>query len=385
LNINNTQNIIADKKTGGIPPMGYDTVTFSGINFVQGTKYVFQAWILDPIDEEPSDDISSKDSIFIDPDVEIALRKETTTGCLPIGFPVNQMDTVYNRSQNFDLFNIPIRVEVQNDNGGTEKTMYDTIPYIPKNSFVEHKFKDTYFVPKVSSGVYTVIANAVLACDYKTTNNENIPIQECADIHDIDVVEVLTPSGSDCDVRGDSVHIVARLINLDPYSPFSAVKIRAIISGGQDLQETIATIPASKQPFDYKFVAPYIVPIAANYTITVFVEGADVNTTNDTASAYRCTKYDGVVVFDKTSFALGQNVPNPAKENTRIDYRLPQDGEVIFTVYTITGQALFVEKRDAVSGKNDIVFNTENLANGIYYYSMEYKGERLVKKMTIRK
>ena len=137
----------------------------------------------------------------------------------------------------------------------------------------------------------------------------------------------------------------------------------------------------------HKFATPYEVPNAQNYTITVFVaDSKDVNHKNDTIRTDRCAKEgEGIPNFDRTNFALGQNIPNPAKENTRIAYSLPEDGQVVFTVYTITGQALFVEKREAVSGKNEIEFNTQNLANGVYYYAMEYKGERLVKKMTIRK
>jgi hypothetical protein len=90
----------------------------------------------------------------------------------------------------------------------------------------------------------------------------------------------------------------------------------------------------------------------------------------------------GTTISQNSVFTLGQNIPNPAKENTRIEYNISSDGEVIFTVYSITGQTLYVEKIDAYSGKNSINFNTVNLANGIYYYSLEYNGERLVKKMT---
>ena len=95
--------------------------------------------------------------------------------------------------------------------------------------------------------------------------------------------------------------------------------------------------------------------------------------------------YDKVANHNAANFSLGQNIPNPAKDNTRIAYRIPSDREVIFTVYSITGQTLYVEKKDSYAGKNDIVFSTSNLSNGIYYYSIEYGGERLVKKMTVWK
>jgi hypothetical protein len=30
-------------------------------------------------------------------------------------------------------------------------------------------------------------------------------------------------------------------------------------------------------------------------------------------------------------------------------------------------------------------FNTHNLSDGVYYYSMDYEGQRIVKKMSIQK
>jgi hypothetical protein len=105
---------------------------------------------------------------------------------------------------------------------------------------------------------------------------------------------------------------------------------------------------------------------------------------DDTLRAARNTN-NRIVDRTGSGFALGQNIPNPAKDNTRIEYSIPNDGQVIFTVYTIMGQTLHIENKEAYSGKNELEYNTINLSNGIYYYSMEYKGERLVKKMIIRK
>jgi hypothetical protein len=134
---------------------------------------------------------------------------------------------------------------------------------------------------------------------------------------------------------------------------------------------------------NYKFPTKDVVPTEDYYTIKVFIDSVDKYLSNDTVIEY-CYN-DGIIVLANARFILGQNIPNPAKDNTRIDYSIPTDGQVIFTVYTVTGQALHIEKRDSYSGDNHIEFNTINLASGVYYYSMEYKGERLVKKMTIRK
>ncbi|NLJ81505.1 MAG: T9SS type A sorting domain-containing protein, partial [Bacteroidales bacterium] len=68
-----------------------------------------------------------------------------------------------------------------------------------------------------------------------------------------------------------------------------------------------------------------------------------------------------------------------------IPFTLPHSGTVEFKVMSINGQVLHVETVSAVMGYNTIDFTTESLSNGIYYYSMEYKGQRIVKKMTIQK
>jgi hypothetical protein len=84
-------------------------------------------------------------------------------------------------------------------------------------------------------------------------------------------------------------------------------------------------------------------------------------------------------------FGLGQNVPNPANSITRIDYNIPESGEVIFYVQSASGQLLYSKTIEAASGKNSLEFNTNTLAAGIYFYSIEYKGQRLVKRMSVQK
>ncbi len=51
----------------------------------------------------------------------------------------------------------------------------------------------------------------------------------------------------------------------------------------------------------------------------------------------------------------------------------------------INNQILYKEEIEASSGTHYVEFNTAGLSNGIYYYSMEYQGQRIVKKMTIQK
>ncbi|MCX6232590.1 MAG: right-handed parallel beta-helix repeat-containing protein [Bacteroidetes bacterium] len=108
-------------------------------------------------------------------------------------------------------------------------------------------------------------------------------------------------------------------------------------------------------------------------------------TCSGNASTQNIIVYDGVDDIDAANFWLSQNVPNPTNGLTSIEYCLPTAGEVKFDIMNLFGQKLIssAEKHDA--GKHLINLNTNDLANGVYYYTIEFKGKRLVKKMVVNK
>jgi hypothetical protein len=105
---------------------------------------------------------------------------------------------------------------------------------------------------------------------------------------------------------------------------------------------------------------------------------------NDTIRIRRETNV-GIETLGTNAFTLGQNIPNPANSTTHIDYSIPESGEVIFYVQSASGQLLYSRTIEAISGKNSLEVNTNTLAAGIYFYSIEYKGQRLVKRMSVQK
>ncbi|MFA7402185.1 MAG: T9SS type A sorting domain-containing protein, partial [Bacteroidales bacterium] len=92
-----------------------------------------------------------------------------------------------------------------------------------------------------------------------------------------------------------------------------------------------------------------------------------------------------VVDYVPTNLSMGQNIPNPTSALTRIPYSIPQDGTIRFSVLTITGQVLYTREVPSLAGTHLLEFETQQFADGIYYYSMEYQGQRIVKKMTVQK
>ncbi len=103
-----------------------------------------------------------------------------------------------------------------------------------------------------------------------------------------------------------------------------------------------------------------------------------------------CKTYTGVLCIgidgpDPDGFLLMQNIPNPASYTTLIGYRIPAAGKVKFGVVNLIGQELHAEQMNMPAGTHQLEFDVSSLADGIYYYFVEYNGQRLTLKMVIRK
>ena len=85
-------------------------------------------------------------------------------------------------------------------------------------------------------------------------------------------------------------------------------------------------------------------------------------------------------------YALLGNYPNPFNPTTKINYSLPQDGEVLLKVFDTLGRDVATLVNGFVnSGKHDVVWDGTNYASGIYFYSITFNGKTLNKKMLLMK
>jgi hypothetical protein len=124
------------------------------------------------------------------------------------------------------------------------------------------------------------------------------------------------------------------------------------------------------------------IPVAGTATIGVKAVnecGISDATTLNVKSSVNINEKDAVI------WALGQNIPNPATATTLIPYSIPQEGKVVFNMMTISGQVLYTKHLQATAGSHLMEIDLNTLSVGIYYYSMEYQSQRIVKKMTIQK
>jgi hypothetical protein len=84
------------------------------------------------------------------------------------------------------------------------------------------------------------------------------------------------------------------------------------------------------------------------------------------------------------TFSLEQNYPNPFNPSTKISWQSPVSSWQTLKVYDILGNeiaTLVDEYRPA--GKNEVEFNAENLASGVYIYRIHTEAFTDTKKMVL--
>ncbi|QQS37526.1 MAG: T9SS type A sorting domain-containing protein [Ignavibacteriales bacterium] len=100
--------------------------------------------------------------------------------------------------------------------------------------------------------------------------------------------------------------------------------------------------------------------------------------------------YSKVITVESAStvdaFELDQNFPNPFNPTTKILVNMSMKTQASLNIYNANGE--FIKNLfDGIleEGRHEFVFNAENLASGIYYYSLESSGKRITKKMLLLK
>ena len=123
------------------------------------------------------------------------------------------------------------------------------------------------------------------------------------------------------------------------------------------------------------------------FMVRAFVEGYghEADYSNDTLQCvFSCQKSDAVTSFFRENWQLGQNTPNPAVERTLVPITLPEAGMVRLQLYSVTGMLLYRQECELYAGENLIPLELGGYAAGVYFYSVEYKGERKVIKMNVK-
>lgn len=123
----------------------------------------------------------------------------------------------------------------------------------------------------------------------------------------------------------------------------------------------------------------------------IFVTGLSKNTTNTTYEATTIKYNQPIGILTNTSelpsrFKLYQNYPNPFNSTTIINYEIPVKSFAQLNIYNILGQKIktLIEK-ELQPSYYTIIFNSESMTSGIYFYKMSAGDITYTKKMIILK
>jgi hypothetical protein len=375
-----------------------DTITVkTGFDFAKGT-YTFKAYFSTLLDVNMQNDTFVSQPVTINPVLSVSVHPESSpANCLTGEWAVNPTVNLYNTG-NMDLSDIDIILQV--DTGESNPTVYALFKERYTNTVLAgdtaiYMFGNAYTVPW--NARYYVRATAYLGCDSVLVNNTNM-ITECVDVTDLRIISIDNPFEAN-DTVGNSIQVTATLNNRSDYDVFPNARITVVVENA--LREQIESFTETQTvgllvTTSHTFTASYTVPDDSVYYLTVFVDSYDNYSDNDTITIRRETvkrsqdpeppeppiSIKGIDGAER--FTLSQNVPNPANNSTRIDYSIPEAGEVIFHLHSVSGQLLYSKTVEAPSGKQSLELNTSVFSAGIYFYSVEYKGQWLVKRMIIQ-
>jgi hypothetical protein len=365
-----------------IEGLSSDTIPIGTIDIASGTNTVIRAYLTSPVDGSPANDTATFE---IDMRPALSVEVNSLTGgsaCFKIGSSVQQ-DIVLHNTGNVDIPKIELVLRID----GVIQVK-ETIPTgLAAYTDTSYTFVTPYTVP--TDGWYQVQVTAYMGCDSIQANGSHAT-DECADLHDVTILSLDNPPSDQIDDAGSTESITVSVRNTDNHNSFVNVIITAVIEdeNGQSLNTFSGVIPEINilETKSFTFSEKYVVPNSSTYSIRIYLANDDSYPENDTLFALRQTNFGeiGISSREANAFILGQNIPNPVNSSsTHIDYTVPEAGEVMFYVHSVSGQLLYSKTIEAASGKQSLELNTNAFAAGIYFYSIEYKGQRLVKRMMI--
>ncbi|MCE1165308.1 MAG: T9SS type A sorting domain-containing protein [Bacteroidetes bacterium] len=96
----------------------------------------------------------------------------------------------------------------------------------------------------------------------------------------------------------------------------------------------------------------------------------------------------GIGNFGKNvkGFSLEQNYPNPFNASTKIIYSINKGGDVILSVYDVSGRIVLRRLAShTYAGRNEFILNMENFSSGVYFYTLSSGNEHVTKRMLLVK
>jgi hypothetical protein len=362
-----------------------DTLLVTGLSTIPTGNYNIKAYFNAPVDNLPANDTADYlVNLLSDFSINAVALTGGQTNCAAIGFKHNQ-EVIITNEGNMPLEDVVLKMTVTSG-GQTLLVTADTVrSMLSPGASETHTFANAFTIPDNSN--YSIAINAYLACDPSLVNKQ-VFLTECVSMEDIGVIALVTPVAGVQDTVGKEIQLSATLRNYYYDIWYDVVFVADVYTS----TGTVKTFRKESIELDFSsdstfiFNGTYTVPKSATYTIKLYIEKKDNNQLNDTLTIVRSTiDVSSLTETGSSLFMLEQNVPNPAQNKTLIKYSVPADGEISFHVYSVTGQLLYTNKEQVLFGEHQISLDLADYASGIYFYTMEYKGQRLTKRMSVKR
>ena len=359
-----------------------DTITLlTNFNFEIGNPTNIIVYLKVVLGDANRLDDTIRTSIIINPALSVTINKlsDCVNSFVTKEAEVGQTVVVTNTG-NMDLSGINLILDVHSDLYNLQTT--GSIDFLPSGGSETYVFANKFTVPVEVE--YYIDVLVYLDCDSVMVNADTSET-ECVDMNDLYMISINEPTGTGVDKVGETINIKVSIGN-HCFKDFDDVEITALIVGsdGQTKDRIDGTIGrvGMSDTVEYDFSRGYAVPAIKDYKVIVYFKRVDNYNFNDTMFIPRTTDHVGIKDVSSLTISMEQNTPNPAKESTLIKYSVPQDGEVSFKIYSVSGQILYNNVENVQSGDHQIEINTANFAAGIYFYTMEFEGQRITRRMS---
>ncbi|MBO4773311.1 MAG: T9SS type A sorting domain-containing protein, partial [Bacteroidales bacterium] len=376
---------VYNKTLGGFES---DTLLITGqLDLSANGAYYFEA-CMQAIDDNTANDTIRDSSLIVMQDIALDSVIGLDDKMFKLsGETVNVTAIAHNNG------NIPVDKVIFHMGIDGSEVVADTVnKWLYPGDTIIHPMSRAFTVPAVSKDqpYYFFELKTELGCDADENNDAiNIVGQvEIPDSIDIQVLEITTTEKALGKTKLSPTVRVANIGNMEAENII--IHVDVLDNTGKKLESISENIShmAVNETKNHQFTMNYKVPdYTGKYTLKAYVEAfaGDTIQSNDTlAKQFSCYR-DSVGIRDaeRLDWSLGQNIPNPATELTAIPFSLPQAGEATLTVMTANGQVIHRRTIQVEAGENRIGLDASGWAAGVYYYTMEYKGQRITRKMNI--
>lgn len=303
-----------------------------------------------------------------------------------MGSVVNPTVTINNYGTNTQVM-IPVVLKVNGNVVATEVWSGSLAP----QSNTTYTFIQSFTVP---STAYTFCAETQLVGDPHPSNDGSCrnftPLPAYHDVGAVVILEPLPDSIGQICFYEATTHkwyqytVKVRLQNFGQNAQTSIPLKYTFFNGGPLQTETWTGNLAPGTTVDVDLTNKFLPNLGAQQLCVETNLTGDLVTTNNKA----CKSYIGVTCIgiddpNANGFVVGQNIPNPANNQTLIPYVIPEAGEVTLIITDLPGQVMFSEVQARPAGEHQFEMNVSQLASGVYYYTLEYRGQRVTRKLIV--